>query len=327
MRPIAAAAGALTGLSLWSAHISRRGEAQHPPRGSFVSAQGLRLHYVERGSGTPVVFIHGAKGSLQEWTLSVFDRAAQRWRAIACDRPGCGYSERPPREGGSPLVQARVLHAALTKLGVQRPVLVGHSLGGAVAMAYAVEFPDEVGAVVTLAGYVLPVQIFHSPLARLIGVPLLGQLLSRTVLPPLGKALAPTVLRRAFFPDTVPPGYDRVAVALALRAQRFVNDAEDLRCVDDALREIAPRYLELHTPLVAVVGTQDHILSPDQGRRLCQMVPGAELVALPRTGHMPHFTQPDAALGAIARACELSAARRTPRVSATASPPAAGRSR
>ncbi len=151
-------------------------------------------------------------------------------------------------------------------------------------------------------------------------------MLSRTVLPPLGKALAPTALRRAFLPDTVPPGYDQVAAAVALRAERFVNDAEDLRSADETLTKIAPRYPELRAPLVAVVGAQDHILSPDQGRRLCRMVPGAELVELPRTGHMPHFTQPDAVLAAIARACELAEQRTSP-VSATAPTPAAGRSR
>jgi pimeloyl-ACP methyl ester carboxylesterase len=162
---------------------------------------------------------------------------------------------------------------------------------------------------VTVAGYVLPVLTFHSPLARLLGVPLLGPLLSRTALPPLGKALAPTVLRRAFYPDRVPPGYEQTAVAMALHAQRFANDAEDLRSVDEALTKIAPRYPDLHVPLVVVVGMQDHILSPDQGRRLCRMVPGAELIELPRTGHLPHFTQPGAVLGAIARACELADAR------------------
>ena len=256
----------------------------------------------------------------------MFDRAAQSRRAIACDRPGCGYSQRPPRDGGSPLVQARVLHAGLGKLGVQRPVLVGHSLGAAVAMAYAVEFPDEVGAVVTLAGYVLPVETFHSPLARLLGVPLLGPVLSRTAMPPLGKALAPAALRRTFLPDTVPPGYQQVAAAVALRAKGLVNDAEDLRSADETLRRIAPRYPELRAPLVAVVGAQDHVLSPDQGRRLSRMVPGAELVELPRAGHMPHFTQPDAVMAAIARACELAEQRTSP-VSATAPKPAAGRSR
>jgi len=304
VRVIAAATGALVGLSLWSARIVRRSEDQHPPHRSFVSVQGLRLHYVERGSGTPVVFIHGAKGSLQDWTLSLFDRAAERWRAIACDRPGCGYSERPPRGGGSPLAQARVLRAALTKLDVHRPVLVGHSLGAAVAMAYAVESPDEVGAVVSLAGYVLPVGTFHSPLARLLGVPLLGSLLART-LPPLGKALAPAMLRRAFYPDTAPPDYEKTALAVALHTQRYANSAEDLRTVDEVLTRIAAQYHHLQVPLVVVVGMQDHILSPDQGRRLSRLVLGAELVELPRTGHLPQFTQPEAVLAAIGRACEL----------------------
>jgi pimeloyl-ACP methyl ester carboxylesterase len=305
VRVIAAAFAVLVALRLWSARILRRAEALLPPHASFVDVQGLRLHYVERGSGTPVVFIHGAKGSLQDWTLSVFDRAAQRWRAIAWDRPGCGHSQRPPRGGGSPLAQARVLRATLTKLDARRPVLVGHSLGAAVAMAYAVEFPDEVGAVVALAGYVLPVRTFHSPLARLLGVPLLGSLLSHTALPPLGKALAPAILRRAFYPDTVPPDYEKTAVAMALHTQRFAGGAEDLRTVDEALTQIAAQYPGLQVPLVAVVGMQDHILSPDQGRRLCRMVPGAELVELPRTGHLPHFTQPDPVLAAIGRACEL----------------------
>ena len=239
----------------------------------------------------------------------MFDRAAQSRRAIACDRPGCGYSQRPPRDGGSPLVQARVLHAGLGKLGARRPVLVGHSLGAAVAMAYAVEFPDEVGAVVTLAGYVLPVETFHSPLARLLGVPLLGRCCRvrpcrrsarRWRRPPCAVPSTPTPCHPATSRSRQP-----------WLCVRSVSSTTPRTCAASTRRSRrSPRSTPgCSAPLVAVVGMQDHILSPDQGRRLSRMVPGAELVELPRTGHMPQFTQPDAVIAAIARACRAERAK------------------
>src|SRR5690242_14275501 len=114
------------------------------PHGSFVTVDGVRIHYLERtGGGTPIVLIHGLPGTAEDWN-EVTPLLAGR-RTIAIDRPGFGYS------GDGYLKfdrQLEVIDALLRRLGVRRPVLVGHSYGGTVALAFAERHPNEVSGLV-----------------------------------------------------------------------------------------------------------------------------------------------------------------------------------
>ena len=284
-------------------------ERDYPPNGRFVSAGGLRLHVVDRGSGPAVVLLHGLRGSTRDFEHSILDALAARYRAIAVDRPGYGYSERPPgATGDSPLVQAELLHDALRQLGVQRPVVVGHSMAAAVALAYAVKFPSDTGAVVTLCGHVLPFDGFGGgPLAALAITPLLGRALTATLLAPLGRLVAPALLRYVFRPQHAPAEYARAATRLALRPAAFIASSEDRRSMDGGLRQIYEEFPGLRAPLVIVTGRADHVLSPAESLSLHRLVPGSELIVLPSSGHMPHFADPEAVIAAIDRAQELSA--------------------
>ena len=130
---------ALVGFSwLHAAFVARR----YPPIGDRIRLSSGNLHFVQKGNGTPVVFLHGASSNLREWTSSVFDKVATRHHAIALDRPGHGWSDRRISKGHDPRVQAEILHELLRKLGVRRPVLVGHSWAGSVVLAYALQHPE-----------------------------------------------------------------------------------------------------------------------------------------------------------------------------------------
>jgi pimeloyl-ACP methyl ester carboxylesterase len=134
---------AVVGLFAWSKRLARDAERDYPKLGRDVAAEGIRLHYVERGRGRPVVMLHGLFGSVGDFTATIFDPVARTRRALAIDRPGHGYSERPANETCTPAVQARLVHAALTELGVARPVLVGFLYGDRVALQYGPEFPID----------------------------------------------------------------------------------------------------------------------------------------------------------------------------------------
>ena len=224
---------------------------------------------------------------------------------MAFDRPGSGFSGRPPRDGGSPQAQADVLRAAAAALGLERPVLVGHSFGAAVALAWALEAPAEVAAVVTLGGYVLPlggpppwvVALMRSR-ATLRAVGALGR--SR-----LGRPLVESALRRAFFPGSVPEDYARIAPLLALDDARLLSDGEDRKDAEAGLSALQPLYAGLETAVVVVVGDQDRMVPPSTSERLHALLPHAEIVHLPHAGHMPQFTEPDAVLAAVSRAARL----------------------
>jgi alpha/beta hydrolase fold len=108
-----------------------RSPTTHPSTAAetFVTAGKTKLHYVERGQGRPVVMIHGNAGDLHDFELGTFDLLARNYHAIAFDLPGHGLSKEPGNAKGTIQEQAKILHLALTALGVKDPILVGHSWG------------------------------------------------------------------------------------------------------------------------------------------------------------------------------------------------------
>jgi pimeloyl-ACP methyl ester carboxylesterase len=279
------------------------------PPGSFVTVAGTRLHVVRRGEGPPVVYVHGAKGSVYDFILSVGGRVAQKYTAVAIDRPGSGFSGRSPGGDASPQGQAAVLRAAAAALGLEKPLLVGHSLGAAVALAWALDAPADVAAVVTLSGYTLPLSGPPPWVHALLRSRTVARAIARVGRSRLARPLVHAALRRAFSPGEVPPDYARIAPALALADANVVDDGADQQAAEAGLRALEPRYSGLAVPLVIVVGEGDRMVPPATSARLHQLVPGSELVSLPGSGHMPQFTAPDAVLAAVDRAASLGGLR------------------
>ena len=141
-------AAALGGAALYNRAQARRAERDNPPVGRFLRLDGTQLHFLDegpadmgttgRGGGPPVVLLHGNTVMLEDWIVSgVFDLVAVSRRVVAFDRPGFGHSERPRDRSWTPAAQARLLRRACRRLGVERPVVVGHSWGTLVALAWA----------------------------------------------------------------------------------------------------------------------------------------------------------------------------------------------
>src|SRR5215470_19965575 len=132
-------------------------EAAHPAAGRFVEVAGGRLHVLELSPTVaeeqrPIVLVHGASGNLQDLRLALGDRLAVNRRVILVDRPGHGWSDRPGSAAdASPARQAAFIAEALNRMGVERFVLLGHSLGGAVASAFALAYPSRLAGLVLLA--------------------------------------------------------------------------------------------------------------------------------------------------------------------------------
>lgn len=272
-----------------------------PPEGRIVEAMGLRIHAWERGEGQPVILLHGANGNLRDWTYALGPLIARDRHAIAFDRPGNGWSERPSQRGGDPAVQARILHAAARAMGVERPILVGHSWGAALAMAWALSFPDDVTGVVTVSGAVMPWG--EQPmLAELIGLDrlLIGFYFDNLRSTPGG---VPGFVRRIFRPQVPPPGYiDYIGGQLALRPRTVAANIEDIATLNTALRRQAPAYGRLDIPVEIISGRADFIIEPER-----QPIPFAaalrrpQLTLLDGVGHMAHHAAPGELLAALDR--------------------------
>jgi pimeloyl-ACP methyl ester carboxylesterase len=148
----------------------------------FVTVEGTRLHFVIKGAGRPVVLIHGNPGSGQDWAR-LYDPLAAHHKVIAFDRPGHGDSQRPKDGDATVEVQARLLHDALKQLHVERPIVVGHSWGGALALVYAITYPKEVAGVVLVAPAVYQSQDVASLLTNLPAVPVIGDAANSVLTP------------------------------------------------------------------------------------------------------------------------------------------------
>ena len=121
----------LAAAKLYTVWSVRRAEKNYPPIGQFLNVNGVRMHYVRKGQGHPLVLIHGSFGSLYYFTHSIFDAASREYDAIAFDQPGYGYSERPPGSNMTLKDHAAYLREALKQLGIENPVLAAHSWGSA----------------------------------------------------------------------------------------------------------------------------------------------------------------------------------------------------
>ncbi|MBS8228138.1 alpha/beta fold hydrolase [Vannielia litorea] len=286
-----------------SASQRRAAEAAYPPVGPVVEVAGKRVHYVEAGRGPAVILIHGAGGNLRDFTFRMVDALDDRYRVIAVDRPGLGHSEALPG-GGTPQQQAAILDALAAKLGVRKAVIVGHSYGGAVAMAWAVEQPERVAAVVSLAGATMPwdgpldgfYSLTGSPAGRTFAVPVISALASEQRIE--------SALADIFKPQAPPPGYlDHVGAPLTVRAETLRNNGQQVLKLKASLQKLAPRYPSLRIPVEIVHGTADTTVGIDvHARPMAALIPGARVTALPGVGHMPHHANPRATLDAIDRA-------------------------
>ena len=148
-------AACLAALWGWTQHRARsheaRAEAAFPPEGQIITVQGHPVHAVVMGEGPDLVLIHGASGNTRDLTFDLAPRLAQDYRVIVLDRPGLGYTPRINRTGATITQQAALLQEAAAQLGADKPIVLGHSYGGAVALAWAVTQPNHIAALVNIA--------------------------------------------------------------------------------------------------------------------------------------------------------------------------------
>jgi pimeloyl-ACP methyl ester carboxylesterase len=275
----------------------------------FVTVEGTRLHFVIKGAGRPVVLIHGNPGSGQDWAR-LYGPLAAHHKVIAFDRPGHGDSQRPKDGDATVEVQARLLHDALKQLHIERPIIVGHSWGGALALVYAITYPKEVAGVVLVAPAVYQSQDAASLLTNLPAVPVIGDAANSVLTPLFGASLVRSELKKAFSPDPVPESYLRSVLPEWTGQKKVKWYSVDDASLNDCLKTFSPRYPEITVPVSILAGDSDLCVSEkDNAERLHQALPKSHLVVLPKTGHEIPFTRSQAVVDEIERVQSLSRVR------------------
>jgi pimeloyl-ACP methyl ester carboxylesterase len=263
----------------------------------------VRLHYLERGTGTPLVLLHGNGGMIQDFLSSgLVDLAAQRHRVIVFDRPGYGYSERPRGRLWSPDAQADLLAGALRQLEVTGATVLGHSWASAVAVAMADRHPDLVGGLVLEGGYFYPSVRFDVLPMSMPAIPVLGDILRHTISPPISRLLWPLMMRKIFGPQPEPEKFGAFPREIALRPKHLRASAEETAMMIPCAAAAQGRYGKLRLPVAIIAGEGDRMVdSQAQSMRLHEEVPQSTFECLPGTGHMVHQTATEAVLRAIER--------------------------
>ena len=278
-------------------------EGKYPPRGDFVDVETARIHFltrkkvanIENQGNAPVVLIHGSSGSSADMELAFFDAFPDDIDLYAFDRPGIGWSKTKlsPLEMSNPMKQAEAIHMAVKKLKLDKPIIVGHSWGGAVAIAYAKQFGNEISGAVSLAGVAYPWKGPYGWYDVLLTTPVFNHIFTRLFLNKMGQLYVPLSIKAIFEPEAARGDYREAAQAeIILRPSTIINNSYYSLNLRRHLKTMSEKYNDIKTPLLIVAGNRDYIVhSKSQSERLHNEVAGSEYMLFKGAGHMPHHTQ------------------------------------
>lgn len=281
---------AAAGLSGYAWYAARQFEDLEPESaeapGAFLDVDGVRLHYVEAGQGEPVLLIHGLNASTFSFRYTI-PELAQHYRVVALDLQGFGYSARPATAEYSQTAQAELVRRAMERLGIERAAVVGHSMGGAVAMRLAIRSPERVTRLVLVS----------SATDRLLRR---GLRLGRLLRPFLPIAALFTLHRKSYrrlalrFAVHDPAYVTPEVVEATFRPRRVKGTLRALGAwlVDRGLDDpVAPEHIL--QPTLLLWGEHDRLAPLAQGEALARSIPTARLEVVPSAGHLSLEEQPD----------------------------------
>lgn len=281
-------------IATWA--IARRAERLAPRAGHIAAVSGAVLHYTDEGSGPPIVMIHGLAAQLHNFTYGVTGRLTGRYRVICIDRPGAGYSTVTAPQHPNLRAQAAAIAALLRDLGVSRPLVVGHSLGGAVSLALALDHPGQVGALALLSPLTQPQDDIPKAFAKLIiQSPAVRHFASRTLMTPLGWLGRHRTQAAVFGPEPAPADFDtRGGNGLLFRPASIFAASSEVSAGSGELITMGERYSDLAVPVAILFARQDAILDPQVHGRAMLARGGARIsLELIEGGHMFPLTRPD----------------------------------
>jgi pimeloyl-ACP methyl ester carboxylesterase len=298
-------AGALAGAGLVASNhlIARRTERNHAPTGKFVTVDGVRLHYTERGTGSPVVLIHGNAVMGDDWdTSGVSELLSKDNRVISFDRPGCGHSERPRGKLWTAAQQGDLISRALEELKVERPVLVGHSWGTLAALSMAQRHRNGIAGLVLVSGYYFWTLRPDVLLVAGGALPGFGDILRYTFSPLLGWLQMPLLKRAMFSPASVPARFDdEYSPAMVLRPSQIRATSIDGAMMIPSVVALQSGYDDLDVPVAIIAGDGDKIVFKRGAERLHRRLKGSTLEIVKGAGHMVHHFAPAKVANAVDR--------------------------
>ncbi len=278
--------------------IEREARATITPVGHFVQIGADRLHYLDTGNpdGPPLVFVHGLGGNLLNFIDTLFPRLEADFRIVALDRAGSAFSTRPVDAEGSLPDHADNIAGLMDHLGIAKATIVGHSLGGAVALQTAVSHPDRVKALALISPLTHAVENISPALkALLITSNKRRRFVADTFAVPTSKKRRDQTLAFIFGPQEAPDDFGTTNGGMvSYFPDHFYACSTDVAALIEHLPRLQERYDDIAVPIGILYGTRDRVINyREQGERFKERRPETELVLLEGVGHMPYFPEPD----------------------------------
>lgn len=262
--------------------------------GLFIRINSQKIHYVDTGTGSPLVFIHGFGASIYSWRKNL-DPISQFHRVCAPDLPGFGYSDKPLDGDYSIDAYADFIIQFMDKLQIKEAVLVGHSLGGGIALLTSLKYPSRVKALILLDAEAYPIT---PPLMLTVAkLPVIRSVIHRAI----GKWVVRISLKRSYFnqtliTDNLVDEYYRPF----LTENGKVVPIKVLQAMDfEKLQELPRRYRRIRKRTLIIWGEEDRISPIHLAHKLKKDLPYAKLKIIPASGHLVQEEKPEVVNRAI----------------------------
>ncbi len=288
-------------------------EEKWPPIGDFAEIDGTKIHYVDVSAGEgadlpPIIFVHGSNGNLRDQMSPLRPLFEGRARMVFLDRPGHGYSSRKHISFSDPSLQAHVIAGLMDKLGIEKAIISGHSLGASITVAFGVHHPDKTLGLLFLAPATHPWPSGVDWYYKLAKQPFAGPFFSYVFAPVIGWKKYIGGVTAVFAPDPLPASYEDVSgTRIALRGRQFFNNSLDVANLNENVMKLSPRYREIKVPTVVITGDSDDIVMAEiHSAGLVHDIEGAELITIAGMGHKPDYVAHNEIVAAIERIAKQS---------------------
>jgi pimeloyl-ACP methyl ester carboxylesterase len=262
----------------------------------FVEIDGVRLHYQEKGTGTPLVLIHGFTSSTYSWK-DVFEPLSRNFRVIAIDLKGFGFSDKPDGDYTRHAQSMLVAHL-LDYLKIEKAWLCGNSMGGEISLNFALENPQRVAGLILIDSGGVEVNGGASLAPSYLLVPVLGRVLTALAL--TSDKLVREGLEKSFYDDTkitdervanyYRPLQTRGGQLAALRAR---TQAE--------LFPIEQELGRIKAPALIIWGVEDELIPLEAGRKMNSLIKSSRLEVFEKCGHVPQEEMPERVLNEMTK--------------------------
>jgi pimeloyl-ACP methyl ester carboxylesterase len=254
----------------------------------FADIDGIRIHYQDKGTGTPLILVHGSASSTYSWK-DVFEPLAQSYRVIAVDLKGFGFSSKPDGDY-TRRTQAVLVAHLLDYLKIEKAWVAGNSMGGEVAVNLALQNPQRVAGLILIDSGGVNVPGGGSLTPAYAQTPFVGPLLIALAL--TSDKLVRQGLEKSFYDDTKVTDERVAAYYRPLKTRGGQMAAFRTRAQSEQF-PIEQELNKITSPVLLIWGAEDELIPIAAGHKMNSLIKGSKLVTLQSCGHVPQEEMPE----------------------------------